>query len=362
MPRDFDEGTGTGGGNPPSGGGGGRRGGQRVPTRPGGGGPGSGGSPPPSTPPSNPTPDTPAPGKDPYLQAQKDAQAAADKKEMDARKRASRQWLGRAETMQQQIDALKSALGKNGLKKALKTQLHNVGVVLRQQDAQLMSGYRQRMGALRDTAEDNEKAEAGQSQANLTNRGRERANAISEATLQGAGESDMLRAQGASLRNWNANQNEISRSFFDTLTSINSSRTDLNVDTQTGRENIFNQANADRSGLWTEYYGNRSEVLTALGNAYGQQAEYYGLANEAIPKKSVRQDRNQASDKSGDWMGRASKVSGMAWENPGVPQRIRAWKGAGEIEGYLNTSDVGNVATEVRLGRPEGATLRNWRS
>lgn len=263
--------------------------------------------------------------------------------------------------MQQQIDALRVALGSKGLRRALRVQLANVGLALRQQDAELVTGYRERVGSLRNTAEDNEKAAAAQTAANLSNKSRERMNAMSEAAVQGAGESDTLRAQGASLRNWNANQNEVNRSFYDTLTSVNSSLTDLTVDTRTARINAAAQANADRSGLWTDYYANRAEVLTQLGNALGQQAEYYGLANEATPKKSIKRNQRQSSIQSGNWFERASRTAGMAWHSPGVKKSLRHWEGADDIEGMLNSDVRANAQTEIRTTkRPEGATLREW--
>lgn len=294
--------------------------------------------------------------KDPYAAAQR----RADAKEQQARQRAAKKWLGQAATMQQQINALRVALGSKGLRRALRVQLENVGLAVRQQDAELTTGYRERVRSLRNTADDNEKAAAGQTNANLDNRSRERQNAISEATLQGAGESDLLRAQGASLRNWNANQNEVNRSFYDTLTSVNSSLTDLTVDTRTARINAAAQANADRSGLWTDYYANRSETLTQLGNALGQQAEYYGLANEATPKKNLRRQQRQSSRASGNWFERASTTSGMAWHSPGVKKSLRHWQGADDVEGFLNSEVRPNAQTEIATKKPEGATLRTW--
>jgi hypothetical protein len=294
--------------------------------------------------------------KNPYAAAQ----ARADAAQAKADRASSKRWLSQAATMQQQIDALRVALGGKGLRRALGIQLANIRIAENQADSVLVKGYRERVGSLKDVAVDNEKAASGQSNANLQNRAWERANALSEAALQGAGETDVLRAQGASLRNWNANQNEVNRSFYDTLTSVNSSLTDLTVDTRTARVNAANDANANRNQVWTDYYGNRSEVLTNLGNALGQQAEYYGLANEAVSSKKVQRRQRLASRRYGNYIERASRTSGMGWRSPGVKKALRNWQGADEFEGDLNQEERFNTQTEIAPKKPEGASLREW--
>jgi hypothetical protein len=326
---------GGGSGVPPGGGGG--------YTPPAGGGSSSGGS---------------GSSYNPYAAAQRKADAAA----AEAKRKAQQKWLDQAATIQQQIDALKIALGSKGLRAALGVQLRNV---FRNEQADLLTqrkDYRQREGSLEKVAADNARAAGDQGFLNLANRGRERANALSEATLQGAGESDLLAAQGASLRNWNANQADQSRAFYDTLTSVNSSLTDLNVDTRTGLIGTAKQANADRAGLWTDYFGNRSEILTQLGNALGQQAEYYGLAQEAQSGKGIEDKQDAAAKLSGFYFDRAGYLSGKAWKDPGVPAYLRNWKGAGPITGQIDSTYHASAANQAStdLAKPEGATLRKW--
>jgi hypothetical protein len=288
------------------------------------------------------------------------AQARADAKERKAQGKAARKYIDQATTLNQQVRALQAALGGKGFIKALNQRLRNVTLVANQQDAALVHDFRSRYGALKDTFTDNEKAAGAQTFAALGNRGRERANALSEAMAQGAGESDMLRTQQMSLRNWNANQNEVSRSYHDTLTSINSSLVDLTADTRTARINMASQANADRSSLWTDYYSQRSETLTQLGNVRGQQAEFYGLANEAVSSKATQGKRKAAAGASGAAFMGATKASATAWKNPGVKASLRNWAGPAAFEGDLTTSNRHETVDEVPLKRPEGATLRGW--
>jgi hypothetical protein len=173
----------------------------------------------------------------------------------------------------------------------------------------------------------------------------------------------MLAAQGASLRNWNANQTDINRAYYDTLTSVNSSLTDLTIDTRTGMIGTIRDANADRAGLWADYYGNRGEVLTQLGNALGQQAEYYGLAQEAQSGKGISAKQDAAAKASGFYYDRAANMTGMAWKNPGVKASLRNWKGVEEIEGGVDSTYHGPTGTQsgaTTAAKPEGATLREW--
>lgn len=262
--------------------------------------------------------------------------------------------------MQLQIDALRIALGKKGFLKQLHQKLANVRLAGGQADRELMRGYQERVGSLEQAESDNEKAAGAQGFANLANRSRERANALGEAMSSGAGESDILRAQQMSLRSWNANQNEVSRAFFDTQSSINSSLGDLLADTRSARVNNSAMANADREQLWTNYYNQRSETLTQLGNAQGQQAEYYGLANEAVSSKKTRRKQHAASHASGHSFTRASHVAGQAWESPGVRPALTNWQGAADFEGRMNNAQFAGAATELAPARPEGATLRTW--
>ena len=291
-------------------------------------------------------------GYDPYAYAK-----AAERK---ADREANRRYLAQVETLQQQVEALKKALGPNGFKAALDQKLANVRLATRQSDRDLLRGYRDRVGSLRGAAEDNEKSAESQSVANLNNRARERMGSMAEAFAAGAGESDLLRAQEASLRNWQANQSEITRSYHDTLRSVNSSLTDLTVDTRTARINNVMQANADKEQLWSSYYGQRSEALTQLGNVKGLQAEYLGMANEAVGSKKTRRRQKAAANASGDFFMGATNASSQAWESPGVSKRLRQWDGAEQFEGQMNQDPVGSALTTIPVAKPEGATLRKW--
>jgi len=212
-------------------------------------------------------------------------QAEQRKRDMAARDR----YIEDAENMGGQVDALRRALGLNSrdgrlngtFRKALRDRIDNIMLVRDEQLDVVRDGFEDRKASLDADEANNRTAASDSSVMNETNRGRERASAISEAMAQGAGESDTLRVQLHSLRNWDANQDGINRAFADGQRSINNSRIDLDTDTRTGMANIYSEANADKQAMWDNYYNQTSEAQTQLGNVLGQQAEYYGLAIEA---------------------------------------------------------------------------------
>lgn len=284
-----------------------------------------------------------------YLASQKKAQ-----------RKAARRYIDQAEAMSGQIKALKKALS-TGFKTALEQRLRNIALVQGQQDAVLMEGYAKRVKTLEGAAEDNEKSAADSTFQNLGNRARERTNAVTEAMNQGAGESDVLKSQLMSLRNWDSNQGEITRSFFDTLRSVNSSLTDLNVDTKTGRVNIASQANADRDQVYSQYYNQRSETYTQLGNLYGQQGELFGMAQEQAGNPRTKKRRRRAVRASDTQFQNAVRANSQVWKNPGAGSALMAWQGEEPIQGDIGGNTIESAALNEPIAKkPEGASLRRW--
>lgn len=284
-------------------------------------------------------------------------QAAIDR-EKAYRSAAADRYMKQAQILQVQAHKWKAILSKKGFRKALMTKLDNVALDERQSDNMLMAGYNDRVGSLKQANEDNKTDASAKTNANLMNASRERSNALSEASLQGAGESDMLRSQGMALRNWNANQNEVGRAFADTQTAVNSSLTDLNTDTRQGRFNVALQANADREMLWSNYYDRRSEALTQLGNTMGQISEYFAMSNEQKKSKKAQNLEDKWRNDSKDVFGQLAKNTQKAWEDPGVSKKIRKWDGRGDFEGGLDNRQFG--PQDLSMKRPSGADLRKW--
>lgn len=240
-----------------------------------------------------------------------------------------------------QIKALEELLNK-GFAAARDTKLANIKKITDQQDAELLRGYDARTTSLLAADEDNEKAESDASFANLTNRARETGEMLDEFLVQGAGETDMLKAQLMSLRNWDANQADVNRSYFDTQRSVNSAINDLNATTRTARINLQTEALADQEQVHTNYYNQRADAYTQLGNI---RANPYSDSY----KKDATDYANMA------------KEASQAWVNPGIDQKFLDWEGTVKpTEDTLTNTKVQAMQLQQPIKRPEGSTLRRW--
>lgn len=240
-----------------------------------------------------------------------------------------------------QIKALEELLDK-GFAAARDIKLANIKKITEQQDAELMRGYEARTTSLLAADKDNEKAESDASFANLANRARETGNMLDEFIVQGAGETDMLKAQLMSLRNWDSNQADVNRSYFDTQRSVNSAINDLNATTRTARINLQTEALADMEQVHTNYYNQRADAYTQLGNIRANpHSDSY--------KKDAKDYENMA------------KEASQAWTNPGINKSLRDWNGTVKpTEDTLTNTKVQAMQLQEKIKRPEGSTLRRW--
>lgn len=242
-----------------------------------------------------------------------------------------------------QVAALEAMIA-SGFGQSRDQKLANLDLLLSQQDKILLDDYLKRAGGLEASRADNEKSEHDSSFANLANRARERSDILMQATSQGAGESDTLRATLQALRNWSANQSEVNRSYFDTMRSVNSAVTDLNTDTRTARTNLHTAANSDRESVWTNFYNQTADAYTQLGNIRGNPNSDSYLAGH-------------------DSFAKAAETVGQAYKSPGIPATVTEWEGSSKAEEKMLNNAAIESMQATNLGttkRPEGATLRKW--
>jgi hypothetical protein len=279
-----------------------------------------------------------------------------------AEAKAARKYIDQAAVIQGQINAVNKALGGK-FKKALKVRLGNARRDYAQREEVLLGSYNERVKSLEDAAKDNEASTAALTFSNLTNAGRERANALTQAAMQGAGESDLLASQMMSLRNWSQNQNDVSSEARTTNSSIKGSLRDLTDDIKNARINSQVDWNDAREMAKNEYIDQREAAQNQLYNLYAQQAELYGFANEAKSNKKVRRQRKKVEQLAAQASNAQANLSGMAWEDPGVSPELMQWGGIDDVghepkapKRRLN-STTSDLSTPVK---PEGATLRSW--
>lgn len=241
-----------------------------------------------------------------------------------------------------QVAALRQMID-GGFATARDQKLQNILGQLSQQDSIILSDYLKRALQLDESRADNEKSEHDASFSNIANRARERGDILTQAASMGAGESDTLRSTLAALRNWSQNQSDVNRSFFDTQRSINSAVTDLNSDTRTARANLHGQALSDQEQIWANYYNQRADALTQIGNIEG----------------------NKTSDsykEGGGAFAEAAKAASESWKSPGISADVMNWQGSSQAqEKQLNNAAAEAAVTNLGAPKkPEGATLRKW--
>lgn len=244
-------------------------------------------------------------------------------------------------------DAKHSLLASFGT--ARDTKLKNIQTSLQQSDLTLLDNYRTSLLGLDDTRRDNEMAESDSSYANILNAMRERSDIMTEVASQGAGETDILRASLQALRNFDSNQNDINRSFFDTQTSVNRAVTGLNTETVTSRKNLYDRAEDDRESAWANYYNQVADTWTEILNIENSNA-------------NIDSDTSVAYNKQyGGAAQEAAKAAASSYQKAAFDQALTKWDSQGEAKERQLAS---NKAQVVNLGgpmkRPEGATLRRW--
>lgn len=276
-----------------------------------------------------------------------------------AERRAAQKYSQAAKRLAEQAEALRIALSKNGYRKRLSQQLANVTLQFKEQDALILEGYARGRKELKRQAGTNEDALAtGTSQA-LGNAGRERAEALAQVVSQGAGLSDSLRAQAASLRNWEFNQSEVQAGYIDTLNSLNSAESEMVNMVKAQRQGAWRQREEQRAALWTNYYDQRSRTLTDIGNQLGEAASYWGMANEAQESDFRAAQEKRLQRQSNKAFRKAARQTGRSYAEKATPGRLTSWSGQGEFESDLDNRRFG-ATPEFETGEAEGATLRRW--
>jgi hypothetical protein len=286
-------------------------------------------------------------GVSPQVAAANAAQAKADAAEAKAKKEAkdrSRKENAATKALVDQQVGLSAAFGKQRDKK-----LENISKTFTTSDANLLKGYGQALGGLRESAKDNDKSESDSSFQNVANAARERQDVVSQVGDNGGGETDILKAQLAALRNYSTNQSEINRSFFDTLGSINRSITSLNVDTATSRNGLWSQSEADREAAWANYYNQQADTWTQITNIENSNNNTDSSTSVAYKKTQPNSGKTAATYAGANYSKKANST-------------LDKWSGKGAAEIRKPTSI--NAAATVNLGGPmkraEGATLRKW--
>ena len=281
--------------------------------------------------------------------------SAADRAYAEAQAATSRaQAAGKAQTAKENqatqaiIDALrKSAAGFAGGRDTL---LANADRSLAASLAGIGANYKGAVDDYLQTGVSNDQDEASKSASNILNRARERMGLLEQAASMGAGETDQLRATLQAFQNFDNNQTEIARGFFDTARSIDSQIAGANNQAMTNRRSAWQQAEEARGNAWNEYYKNYGDTWTNIQRTLAQNTNVDSDYSTAF----------SANLGGLDAVTEASKYAGSAYKTQEKDEAFyRDFDG--RIEGREARSTSTRRAASTSIAAPkaaEGAVLR----
>ena len=313
-------------------------------------------------------------GKDPYSQMladQKAQQAKADRAQTDQSRAALTRTNAAMRVEKNLVNSKKIELSKDGWAKARDTKLGNITRGLRQGDGLILDNFSTELSSLRSSLKGDETHAADQSQAALNNAARESSGAQAEATLHGAGESDLLQTQNIALRNWNVNTSETRQNYNDALLQTNAAVVELNNSTRNARFDLYTSANNERAQAHQEYLNNQRNSLidraNSLGKLYGGEMDKSAILKTrdvgTYSPKKAKAARGRAMDYNKQQradLNRASQMTGRAWKDSGISAPVQNWKGAGAEKSAIREDKIGAGVAGGPRKAPEGATLRKW--
>ena len=196
----------------------------------------------------------------------------------------------------------------------------------------------------------NEEDEGSKSFAAKSNFARERRSLQEQAALQGAGETDQLRAQVQALSNLDANLREVNTAYQDTRESVNNGRRQANITTETARNNAWGAREEARTKAAEDYYANYTQTWTDIQRTAASNTNISSDYSTAF----------KANFGGKDPLKEASKMAGKTreWKAP-KKDWATTWKGKAskDIGRDVNT---GPVVTTTGPQRAEGVTLQRW--
>ncbi len=291
-------------------------------------------------------------GSDPYARARADQKAAESK--------AAARLAAQAARLGQQAAALKIALGANGFRKELNRQLANANLEFSEEDALILGQYNRGKTALEQQKATTEDQRAHSLQEAGQNAGRERQEALQQGIANGISATDMLKAQGASLRNWSFNAGQVQTNYTDEVNGLQSEHSQMVNSVITGRQAAWREREQQRSQLYRGYYDNRSQALTEIGNKYGEAAQYWDMANEQKASGKYKSSAKSANATALANLKSAAGEVGKGYAEKATPTAVLGWKGTANIKNTTDARQWGNQALELKDAEGASNKLRKW--
>ena len=279
------------------------------------------------------------------------AAAKAAAAETAAKKAGKDQTAKENAATQEILNALMNSL--TGFQQGRETQIKNAQTALDSALAGILASYQSAVADYNKTAISNEQDEASKSAANIQNRARERMSLLEQAASQGAGETDQLRAQLQAFLNFDANQLEVTRSFFDTQRGINSQIAGANSQAETSRRSAWAQNQEAIGQAENEFMKNWTDTWTNIQRTAAQNTNINSDYSTGFT----------ADLRGNNAVTEASKYAGKAYETKKQDEKwFQTWDGReeGRDRQVTSTSRAGSVSIRAPKSA-EGATLRSRR-
>jgi hypothetical protein len=287
------------------------------------------------------------------------AEKRAIARQKKAERKAAKRYTEKAELLKKQANALRLALGNNGaLAKARDTKIKNVKLAYTEEDKLILEQFGKGKADLQRQAELNTETMGEGTVQATSNAARERSEAMAQSIQQGVGASDILRAQAASLRNWQFNMAGVLGEYGNVQSGIESSGAELENTIMAQRTSAWREREGQIGTARNTYNEQRGEVLTDIGNLLGESSTYYDMANEQVGSKSRKKKSNRAERQALEAFRRAARASGMVYSERATPDRIKDWESGLDLAPKLDSRRFATPEFEVK--EAEGATLRRW--
>lgn len=246
------------------------------------------------------------------------------------------------------IDAL--LRGANQFAGGRDLQVQNADRALNAGLSGVNANYKSAITDYLQTGKQNDEDEGSKTAANLANRARERMSLLEQAASMGAGESDQLRTILQAFQNADANQLEITRSFFDTNRSIDSQIQGAGSQAATSRRSAWEQNQEAKGNAWNEFFKNYTDTWTNIQRTAAQNSN---IDSDYSTGFNANLGGKNAVDEASRYVGQTYKTE----------DKDDTWYNAvdGRIEGREAGTNRTNLAAATAIKAPkaaEGATLR----
>jgi hypothetical protein len=215
----------------------------------------------------------------------------------------------------------------------------------------ILANYQAALTDYEASAATNTQDESSKSAANVVNRARERMGNLAQVLSQGGGETDALRALLTVFQNYDANQLDVTRSFFDTERGINSQIAGANSQAATNRQSAWQQYQEARGQAENDYRKNYMDVWT---NAQRTGAQNTNVESDYSTGFTANYGGKNPEEE-------AARYAGQQYTQEDKDEKwYREFEG--KKEGKTSTVTSTNRAGSATIKAPkaaEGATLRN---